>query len=213
MDGARREQENIGTAEEALRVVIVEQHVEQPAILGVEQVAGVLGSAREDVADVLPLLIAQRRAPLDEECASGDVIQPRLHEEARPVVGLAYGAGQLIAHRREPGLLRRVKPSLETGATGSDVARQMPGRKPALGEGNQANPKGSRGSSEIKQGKLKNGRKFIATIEPWHGNQVVVYTESPDGGKLWDRHVIDEQGKHQRPSARRHHRAGQGLAP
>src|SRR5205807_1494570 len=62
----------------------------------------------------------------------------RLHEEARPVVGLAYGAGQLIVHRREPGLLRRAKPSLETGATGSDVARQMPGREPALGEGNQA---------------------------------------------------------------------------
>jgi hypothetical protein len=61
-----------------------------------------------------------------------------------------------------------------------------------LGSGNQDNPKDKRGSSEIKQGKLKNGRKFLATIEPWHGNQVVVYTESPDGGKLWDRHVIDD---------------------
>jgi hypothetical protein len=63
-----------------------------------------------------------------------------------------------------------------------------------LGTGNQANPKGSRGASEIKQGKLKNGRHYIATIEPWHGNQVVVYTP-PDGTgqKLWDRTVVDGQ--------------------
>lgn len=64
-----------------------------------------------------------------------------------------------------------------------------------LGEGNQANPKANRGASEIKQGKLKNGKKYIATIEPWHGNQVVVYTEPADATKLWDRHVIDEQLK------------------
>ena len=62
-----------------------------------------------------------------------------------------------------------------------------------LGVGNQDNPKSNRGASEIKQGKLKNGKRFIATIEPWHGNQVVVYTEPADATKLWDRHVIDEQ--------------------
>jgi hypothetical protein len=62
-----------------------------------------------------------------------------------------------------------------------------------VGEGNQADPKSSRGASEVKQGKLKNGRPFIATIEPWHGNQVVVYTPPDDPQKLWDRHVVDEQ--------------------
>ena len=62
-----------------------------------------------------------------------------------------------------------------------------------LGTGNQETPKGKRGTSEIKQGKLKNGKTFIATIEPWHGDQVVVYTEPAEKGKLWDRHVIDEQ--------------------
>ena len=67
--------------------------------------------------------------------------------------------------------------------------------KTQLGIGNQNNPKGSRGASEIKQGKLKNGRKVIATIEPWHGNQVVVYTEPTKAGALWDRHVIDGQLK------------------
>ncbi len=63
-------------------------------------------------------------------------------------------------------------------------------RRP-LGEGNQSNPKSNRGSSEVKLGKLRDGRRFIATIEPWHGNQVVVYTEPAATGKLWNRHVLD----------------------
>ena len=61
-----------------------------------------------------------------------------------------------------------------------------------LGEGNQANPKGSRGTSEVRLGKLKHG-EFIATIEPWHGNQVVVYWETPE--RRWARQVIDEKLK------------------
>jgi hypothetical protein len=61
------------------------------------------------------------------------------------------------------------------------------------GAGNQANPKGSRGASEIKVGSFKNGRKFIATIEPWHGNQVVVYTEVQDEQHMQRRFVIDEE--------------------
>jgi hypothetical protein len=64
-----------------------------------------------------------------------------------------------------------------------------------LGAGNQDDPKGSRGSSEIKQGKLKSGRPFIATIEPWHGHQVVVYTPPADGKGMWDRHVLDDKLK------------------
>jgi len=60
-----------------------------------------------------------------------------------------------------------------------------------IGEGNQANPKGNRGASEIKKSADKLG--VIATIEPWHGNQVVVYTQPAEAGSLWDRHVIDEQ--------------------
>jgi hypothetical protein len=62
-----------------------------------------------------------------------------------------------------------------------------------LGKGNQDNPRSNRGSSEIKQGKLKNGRKFIATIEPWHGHQVVVHTEPDKPGPMWDRHVVDDK--------------------
>jgi FG-GAP-like repeat len=61
-----------------------------------------------------------------------------------------------------------------------------------LGTGNQDTPTGSRGASEVKRGRLKSGRQYIATVEPWHGNQVVVYTPpaGPDG--LWNRHVLDD---------------------
>jgi hypothetical protein len=44
------------------------------------------------------------------------------------------------------------------------------------------------GSSEIKIG-LLGKRRFIAAIEPWHGNQVVVYTED---GRAWKHHVIED---------------------
>ncbi len=65
--------------------------------------------------------------------------------------------------------------------------------KHKLGSGNQDDPKGRRGASEIKMGKLAGGRQFIATIEPWHGHQVVVYTPPARKGELWQRHVLDDQ--------------------
>ena len=43
------------------------------------------------------------------------------------------------------------------------------------------------GSSEVAVGHLGRER-FLATIEPWHGNQVVVYREA---GGTWTRQVID----------------------
>ena len=61
------------------------------------------------------------------------------------------------------------------------------------GAGNQDNLGSNRGASEIKQGKFKNGTSFVATIEPWHGNQVVVYpTDSSGKDKLWRRIVVDD---------------------
>jgi hypothetical protein len=60
-----------------------------------------------------------------------------------------------------------------------------------MASGNQDHPNASRGCSEAKQGQLKNGAIFFTTIEPWHGNQVVVYTPPPKSGDPWDRHVID----------------------
>lgn len=70
-----------------------------------------------------------------------------------------------------------------------DRGRDGKWTKTLLGEGNQA-ARPNRGSSEIKTGLLPNGRRYLATIEPWHGNQVVIYREAAAGP--WERRVLDE---------------------
>lgn len=62
-----------------------------------------------------------------------------------------------------------------------------------VGEGNQATPMGTRGASEIKATNFGPGKQVIATIEPWHGTQVVTYTQPSDPKALWERHVVDAQ--------------------
>jgi hypothetical protein len=44
------------------------------------------------------------------------------------------------------------------------------------------------GSSDVAVGKAGKQR-YVTAIEPWHGNQVAVYTQK---GKAWDRKVIDD---------------------
>jgi hypothetical protein len=70
-----------------------------------------------------------------------------------------------------------------------------------IGEGNQKTSP-SRGASEIKHGRLASGADYLATIEPWHGFQAVVYTRptsaaaNPGGEQpLWPRQVLDEELK------------------
>ncbi|MBI4167093.1 MAG: VCBS repeat-containing protein [Acidobacteria bacterium] len=64
--------------------------------------------------------------------------------------------------------------------------------KTRIGEGDQAS-RPRRGSSEVAAGKV-HGRRFFATIEPWHGERVVVYFERKRG-ELWKRQVIDDSFK------------------
>lgn len=49
---------------------------------------------------------------------------------------------------------------------------------------------GAPGASEVAPGKLGPGKAFIATIEPYHGNQAVFYTPAAKDGP-WERHVLD----------------------
>jgi len=64
-------------------------------------------------------------------------------------------------------------------------------KKTKLGTGEQTDP-AKRGSSEIALGKLgREDRRFLATIEPWHGDKVVVYTPDATPDALWPRSVID----------------------
>ena len=52
-------------------------------------------------------------------------------------------------------------------------------------------PRPNRGSSEVGLGSLGvEGERFIATIEPWHGTDAVVYTPSDSDAELWSREVI-----------------------
>ena len=72
-------------------------------------------------------------------------------------------------------------------------------KRTRIGEGSQKTMP-NRGASEIKHGRLAGGGDYFATIEPWHGEQVVVYTK-PDqprparGDWLWKRTVLDEELK------------------
>lgn len=58
-----------------------------------------------------------------------------------------------------------------------------------LGTGDQESAP-MKGASEINVGRMADGSRYIATIEPWHGNQAVVYSPPKDGGGLWAREVI-----------------------
>lgn len=66
----------------------------------------------------------------------------------------------------------------------------QPVHKQQLGAGKQDSDRPQIGSSEVDVGSLERER-FIATVEPWHGNQVVVYTEPADADGLWNRRVIE----------------------
>jgi len=50
-----------------------------------------------------------------------------------------------------------------------------------------------RGCSEIHLGRMSDGRHILATLEPWHGTQVVVYSEvEPNLQKFGPRTVLDD---------------------
>jgi hypothetical protein len=70
--------------------------------------------------------------------------------------------------------------------------------------GNREGESAFAGASEIRTGRLPGGKRFLATIEPFHGNRVVAYappagaesvpsTTAPSAkGGLWDRHQLDD---------------------
>jgi hypothetical protein len=72
-----------------------------------------------------------------------------------------------------------------------------PWKRTLIGSGNQET-KPNRGASEIKHGRLRDKSDYLATIEPWHGFQVVVYIPPETSGansasKLWSRHLLDDE--------------------
>lgn len=74
------------------------------------------------------------------------------------------------------------------------LAREPGGawRRDLLHEGNQEKPGGSRGASEVRRGTLAGGEAIFATVEPWHGGELVVYRKE---GGAWKRRVLDNRLK------------------
>lgn len=61
-----------------------------------------------------------------------------------------------------------------------------------LGSGTEGDKPELRGTGEVKVGSWeRSGKRFLATVEPMHGTQAVVYFPPADGAGLWKRHVLD----------------------
>ena len=69
-------------------------------------------------------------------------------------------------------------------ASGSGDAMKF--QKTVLSAGHSNDKAPRLGASDVGLG-MQDGRKFLASVEPWHGNEVVVYT---DNGGTWQRRVI-----------------------
>lgn len=67
------------------------------------------------------------------------------------------------------------------------------GKVELLHQGNQDKPASNRGASEVACGKDQKGKEMFATVEPWHGHQIVIYEQGNTGA--WNRKVLDEQLK------------------
>ncbi len=56
-----------------------------------------------------------------------------------------------------------------------------------LGAGHTQDPAPRLGASDVAVGRMS-GRRFLASVEPWHGNEIVIYTEDRSGS--WTRRVL-----------------------
>lgn len=65
-------------------------------------------------------------------------------------------------------------------------------KRTKIGSGMEGDTPETSGAGEVKMGKLKNGRRYIATVEPMHGTSVAIYTEPASGADEWERHVIED---------------------
>ena len=60
-----------------------------------------------------------------------------------------------------------------------------------IGDGDPA----KKGAGEIKPGRLPGGKRYITTVEPWHGHSCAVYIEPDKAGEPWRRQVLVENHK------------------
>jgi hypothetical protein len=75
------------------------------------------------------------------------------------------------------------------------VLHLTPGQYPWTAQkiiGNAPGETSNSGAGEVRVGKTANGERFIATVEPMHGNQLAFYTAPSAAGGLWKRTVLDD---------------------
>jgi hypothetical protein len=77
----------------------------------------------------------------------------------------------------------RLRSGREAGWVATPLIAGAPGSAP------------KRGASEVHLGRLADGRRFLATVEPWHGSEVAVSVSEagrPDALRFGPRTVIDD---------------------
>lgn len=82
--------------------------------------------------------------------------------------------------------------TLTASQEGIHLIRQIEQRwaRTRIADGAKGESPASQGAGEIKVGRLRDGTVFIASVEPMHGNMVVIYTQQSDG--TWRRRLIDD---------------------
>jgi hypothetical protein len=101
-----------------------------------------------------------------------------------------------------PGIIHRVRPVRWDGNArdqvlvasfegialyrGKGTGASMTFEKQLLSTGHSTDKAPRLGASDVGMG-VQSGKRFLASVEPWHGNEVVVYTEK---GSAWVRRVL-----------------------
>jgi hypothetical protein len=82
---------------------------------------------------------------------------------------------------------------LLAGLEGVFVFKQGDGKwdRTKIGDGDPV----KKGAGEIKLGRLPGGKRYIATVEPWHGHSAAVYIEPDKAGDPWRRQVLVDNHK------------------
>ena len=102
-------------------------------------------------------------------------VRPVRHVQGHPVVLTADNLGVSVTGEG----------TLTDGASFTFATRTL-----VSGAGGDA---AKRGCSEVHLGRMKDGRHILATLEPWHGNQVIVYSEmEPNLQQFGPRTVLDD---------------------
>ena len=146
------------------------------------------GDGRKELINA-PLLGEHSAAPTyDQDKASMFWYAPtdwKRHLLANDIPGIIHRVRPVVwdAGKREQFLVASFEGVALYRSTGSGDG--MTFEKQLLSSGHVA--KAPRlGASDVGVGK-QDGRRFLASVEPWHGNEVVIYTES---GGTWHRRVI-----------------------